>query len=215
MTFTKAQWPLAQISTNTPAEVVNHIMVIAPPKIIENVIQPTLASTQLFSAIDELYCPICLSVLRQPIQLPCNRLVCALCLIEWIHLRGLHCPCCYSPTPLECTQINPASRMIQLLLNDVMVLCTTCKRSVKAVKYDTHCCTEEVNKEEMQLVTSVVHKMLSSSKENCIHIPTGGTVSNNKYYLCCNRYLFALTAIDSGSCDKAKSTHHRAEQTHS
>ena len=142
----------------------------------------------ILSAIDELYCPICLSILRQPIQLPCERLVCALCLVEWIHLRGSRCPCCFSPTPLECTQINPASRIIQLLLKDVMVLCAACKRSVKAVKYDTHCRTEEVKKEGMQLVTSVLDKMLGSSKKNCIHIPTGGTVSD-KYYFYSNSYV--------------------------
>ena len=137
-----ARWPLAQISTNTPAEVVNdHCTTKSHTKCH----QLTLSNTQLLSAIDELYCPICLSVLRQPIQLPCDRLVCTLCLVEWIHLRGSCCPCCYSPTPLECTQINPASRIILLLLNNVMVLCAACKRSVKAVKYDTHCCTEEVH----------------------------------------------------------------------
>ena len=65
------------------------------------------------------------------------------------------------------------------------------RRSVKAVQYDTHFCTEEVNKEEMQLVTSDVHKMLGSSKENCIHIPTGGTVSD-KYFLYSKSYLQPL-----------------------
>ena len=37
---------------------------------------------QLLCAIEELQCPICFGVLRQPIQLPCNRFVCATCLIE-------------------------------------------------------------------------------------------------------------------------------------
>ena len=63
-----------------------------------------------------------------------------------------------------------------LCAEDVMVLCATCKRSVKAVQYSTHCRTAEANEEEMKLVCTVVHRMLGTSKENCIHIPTGGTV---------------------------------------
>ena len=79
------------------------LMAIAPPNIIQNVIQPTLANihVQLVSAIDELYCPIWLSVLIQPIQFPCDRLVCAQCFVEWIHMRDSCCPCWYNPTPLE------------------------------------------------------------------------------------------------------------------
>ena len=57
--------------------------------------------------------------------------------------------------------------MVQLLLNDVMVSCASCKRNVRAVDYDTHTCTDEVNREEMQLVHTVVHRMLDASKENC------------------------------------------------
>ena len=123
---------------NTPAQVVQHIMAIAPSETIQNSIVPSLANTQLLSAISELNCPICLSVLRWPIQLPCERLVCARCLTEWIHLRGSFCPCCYDTSPLECTQLKPASRMVQLLLNDVMVSCASCKRNVRAADYDTH-----------------------------------------------------------------------------
>ena len=104
---------LAEISGNTPAQVVQHIMAIAPSETIQNSIVPPLANTQLLSAISELNCPICLSVLRWPIQLPCERLVCARCLTEWIHLRGSFCPYCYDTSPLECTQLKPASRMVQ------------------------------------------------------------------------------------------------------
>ena len=71
----KAQWPLAEISGNTPAQVVEHIMTIAPFK---KSIQPPFANTQLLSAISQLNCPICLSVLR----LPYERLVCTRCLTE-------------------------------------------------------------------------------------------------------------------------------------
>ena len=35
------------------------------------------------------YCPICLNVLRQLIQLQCDKLVCALCLVEWRFMLSL------------------------------------------------------------------------------------------------------------------------------
>ena len=148
-----------------------------PHRIIQSPTHPSLAPIQLLSAIEELQCPICFDVLQQPIQLLCDRFVCATCLIEWVHLAAVHCPCCYTTLPLECAHIKPASKMVQLLLHDVMVLCTLCERSIKAIEYDTHCCSQ-VSKQEMQLVSKVVHSMLDASKENCILIPTGGTVSN-------------------------------------
>ena len=60
--------------------------------------------------------------------------------------------------PLECKDVNPASSLIQQLLHDVMVVCGTCKSSVKAISYDSHCCTT-VQQQEMQLVSQVLHQM--------------------------------------------------------
>ncbi|KAL5517412.1 hypothetical protein EMCRGX_G002953 [Ephydatia muelleri] len=53
----------------------------------------------------------------------------------------------------------------------------SCDRSIKAIEYDSHRCTESVTRQEMQLVSKVVHKMLDASKENIIQINTGGTDS--------------------------------------
>ena len=160
-----------------PAEIVEHIMAVSPPPIIKNSIQPPLAATQTLSVMSELECSICLSVLAQPMQLPCGKLVCATCLVEWIHLCAARCPCCHSTAPcLECKDVKPASSLIQQLLHDVMVVCGTYKSSVKAISYDSHCGTT-VQRQEMQLVSKVLHQMLNASKENSIQIPTGGTVS--------------------------------------
>ena len=153
-----------------------HIKAVMPGRIIHSPTKPALATTQLLSAIEELQCPICLDVLQQAMQLPCDRFVCATCLIEWVHLASAHCPCCYTTSPLECALIKPAPRMVQLLLHDVMVVCPSCKRSIKAIEYDAHCCSE-VSKQEMQLVSTVVHRMLDATQDQCIRIPTGGKVS--------------------------------------
>ena len=74
--------------------------------------------------------------------------------------------------------MNPAPKLIQQLLRDVMVWCESCTSSIKAIDYTSHCCST-VRKQEMQLVSKVVHQMLSTTKENYIQIPTGGTVSSN------------------------------------
>ena len=46
----------------------------------------------------------------------------------------------------------------------------------EAISYDSHCCTT-VQRQEMQLVSKVLHQMLNASKENSIQIPTGGTLN--------------------------------------
>ncbi|KAL5476061.1 hypothetical protein EMCRGX_G025963 [Ephydatia muelleri] len=109
--------------------------------------------------MSELECSICLGVLAQPMQLPCGKLVCATCLVEWIHLCAARCPCCHSTAPLECKDVNPASSLIQQLLHDVMVVCGTC---MKAISYDSHCCTT-VQRQEMKLVSKVLHQMLNAN----------------------------------------------------
>ena len=107
--------------------------------------------------------------------------------------RSTRCTTCSVGEPLhnrymtvrdvhDCTEsvdvkdVNPASSLIQQLLHDVMVVCGTCKSSVKAISYDSHCCST-VQRQEMQLVSKVVHQMLNANKENTIQIQTGGTVS--------------------------------------
>eukprot|EP00731_Ephydatia_muelleri_P022828 Em0015g411a len=51
---------------------------------------------------------------------------------------------------------------------------TPYKCSVEPYDWFIHSC-KSVSKQEMQLVSKVVHSMLDASKENCIRIPTGGT----------------------------------------
>ena len=83
-----AGWWKPEARGSTTADTVQHIKIVAPQKFLQNPNQPPLATTQMLSAVDELMCPICLDVLGQPIQLPCDRLVCATCLIGWIHLSA-------------------------------------------------------------------------------------------------------------------------------
>eukprot|EP00731_Ephydatia_muelleri_P029391 Em0020g1035a len=52
---------------------------------------------------------------------------------------------------------------------------TPYKCSVEPYDWFIHSVESQVSKQEMQLVSKVVHSMLDASKENCIRIPTGGT----------------------------------------
>ena len=56
--------------------------------------------------MSELECSISLGVVTQPMQLPCDRQVCATCLIEWLHLTA------------ACLECNPAPN--KLIQHDVM-----------------------------------------------------------------------------------------------
>ena len=58
--------------------------------------------------------------------------------------------------------MNPAPKLIQQLLLDIMVWCESCMCNIKAIDYTSHCCST-VRKQEMQLVSKVVHQMLSTS----------------------------------------------------
>eukprot|EP00731_Ephydatia_muelleri_P016628 Em0009g1052a len=52
---------------------------------------------------------------------------------------------------------------------------TPYKCSVEPYDWFIHSLESQVSKQEMQLVSKVVHSMLDASKENCIRIPIGGT----------------------------------------
>ena len=140
------QWPKTPKTYpgNTPAEIVDHIKAVSPPPTIKYPIQPPLSATQILSVVE---CSICHGVLTQPMQLPCDRLVCATCLIEWIHVTAARCPCCYSSARLECKLVNPAPKLIQQLLHNVIVWCESWMSSIKAIEYDSHCCST-VKKQE-------------------------------------------------------------------
>ena len=91
---------------------------------------------------------------------------------ECFHLAATFCPCCHSTCHWTARILNQLQEcMVQLPLQDVMVCCRSCDRSNITIKYDSHCCTD-VTRQEMQLASKVVHKMLDASKENFIHVDT-------------------------------------------
>ena len=74
--------------------------------------------------------------------------------------------------------------------------CPVCNVRVKAGMYDVHQCipqaatSQHVSKDDLQVASSVIHKLLSTSPENVVEIPTKGTVS-----LQVNAYIIQYTML--------------------
>ncbi|KAL5486984.1 hypothetical protein EMCRGX_G019533 [Ephydatia muelleri] len=90
--------------------------------------------------------------------------------MQLAHYR-LHKTTCKST---QTRDVNSTSSLIQQLLQNDMVACGTCKSSMKAISYASHC-YGTTDKKCNLLVKSCMHQMLNANK-NCMQIPTGGTV---------------------------------------
>lgn len=107
-------------------------------------------------------------------------------MISWLTVSASSkCPCCFLDTLLTPADITPASALILKLLGDFIVCCPVCCVKVKAVVYDGHHCAPEaatgqsqsVSKDDLEVASSVIHQLLSTSPESVVEIPTKGTVS--------------------------------------
>ena len=83
---------LFYMALSAPADIVKHLKAIASSSTIRGSTHPPLATRLILSAIEELVCPLCLSVLQERMHLPCDRLVCASSLIEWVCSATSRCP---------------------------------------------------------------------------------------------------------------------------
>ena len=139
---------------------------------------PALAPTQVISVIDLLTCPMCKGMLSQPLKLHCDVVVCAKCVVDAITTSAsARCPCCEDAVNLLPSSVQPASDIIQRLLCDVIILCETCNRDVRAGDYDSHEC-QKSGVLEVQMACKVIRRILSeSTSDNILQIKTGGTVS--------------------------------------
>ena len=86
------------------SSVIGYIKVIAPSNCKSD---GPLASTTNTVVLEQLWCPVCLDVLCQPVKLPCIALVCTMCTMQLFivfNYNDIKCPCCYlvtSITPSE------------------------------------------------------------------------------------------------------------------
>ena len=161
----------------TPSALLHHINTIAPQKIMGGKNDPALAPTQVISVIDLLKFPMCKGMLSQPLKLHCDVVVCAKCVVDAITTSAsTRCPCCEDAVNLLPSSVQPASDIIQRLQCDVIILCETCNRDVRAGDYDSHECQKSGVLEE-QMACKVIRRILSeSTSDNILQIKTGGTV---------------------------------------
>ena len=125
----------------TPNALLDHINTIAPPKAVCHRMEPQLVPTQVLSVTDLLKCQMCEQMLVQPLTctLHCNAVVCTKCITDYIATSAsTQCPCCDESVNLLPSSVQPAPAMIQRLLHDVMVSCTTCNKHIQAGTHDCH-----------------------------------------------------------------------------
>ena len=72
------------------------------------------------------------------LDLPCHKLACTRCGVEWVAALSPVCSCCSEDSSLITTEIRPAPNAIVILLIAVVVpQCVECHRDVKS-----GCCKE-------------------------------------------------------------------------
>lgn len=72
-------------------------------------------------SLEDLECSICYGVLDQPVELPCGKLACASCCVEWVLVApGVSCPASLDPTPLDKSDFRPPPAVILKLLSAVL-----------------------------------------------------------------------------------------------
>ena len=169
-----------------PSTLIKHIQVIAPATITDpGSPRPPVAPDNL-SCLSKLQCPLCLEILSQPIELPCSVLACAECVIEWLKVSGtVLCPCCYSAVPMASASLRPASDLIILLLNDVLVHCPSCGRNMRTGAFVGHECISSPTRSEVHMAADVLRHVVSNSPpdECVVKVPTGGRVKRIYYML--------------------------------
>ena len=179
-----------------------HLDTIAPPSFFPDDNIPTYKATAVSS---DLACPICAAILERPIQLACGSIVCLGCCRKWINssISPLSCPCCYNHQ-LNCSTIHSPPTVVMSLLSSLLVNCgKECQKTVRADLYRKHLNSKcqghyhlAVNSPSKMTLRDVLEKpaklpptpaetrvaehlfrrLLDSSDEQVIRVPTSGQV---------------------------------------
>ncbi len=141
----------------------------------------------------DIECSICCGILFEPIQLPCNNVVCSACCKQWVSLAlTVCCPCCHSDHPL--TAQTPSNVLLNILGN-LLITCTKCSHQVRAGDHTSHLssgCREHVQyvpieasspiPSEERVASTVIKRLLSESDDGAtISVSTSGKVHSNSF----------------------------------
>ena len=80
--------------------------------------------------------------------------------------------------------LRPASDLIILLLNDILVQCTSCGRNMRTAAFVGHECTTSLTRSEANMASDVLRRVVSNSPpdECLVKVPTGGRVKCIYYF---------------------------------
>ena len=170
------------------------IKTLAPSEVIHS---PRSCYDYCDNQLNHLTCPICYSVVSQPVELGCDRLVCASCCLEWLEVsEDTSCPVCHQHELDKATIRVPHAAVLEVL-SSLIVCCKSCKRQAKADHYDAHessrctkhyITTTSVNDilsqssksptlpVEKKVAENLVRRLLAESSDNIVRIPTKGQV---------------------------------------
>ncbi|KAL5515464.1 hypothetical protein EMCRGX_G000634 [Ephydatia muelleri] len=147
---------------------------IAPPHHPPDMPLSTLNNSAI---LDQLQCLICLKLLCQPLELPCRALVCTTCMVRWFEVfscSNVKCP--FVDAPLLPSALKPAPPIIMVLLQDIHVECSSCKKNIRIGDYNIHDCDAKPTKDEVKMASQVLSKLAATSPDKTISIPTDGLI---------------------------------------
>lgn len=139
----------------------------------------------------DLECLLCHETLFQPVHLACGDVVCGSCCIQRVRTSGPNvcCPCCHDDGQhiLTPDSIHAPSKVLLSLLDNLLITCKKCKKTVRAGDHTTHLqqgCREYTQVSPVQsdkkVASAAIKRLLSESKDGTISVSTSGKVLVNK-----------------------------------
>ena len=104
--------------------------------------------------------------------------MCTTCMVRWLEVfscSNVKCP--FVDAPLLPSALKPAPPIIMVLLQDIHVECSSCKKNIRIGDYNIHDCDAKPTKDEVKMASQVLSKLAATSPDKTISIPTDGLVS--------------------------------------
>ena len=104
--------------------------------------------------------------------------MCTTCMVRWFEVfscSNVKCP--FVDAPLLPSALKPAPPIIMVLLQDIHVECSSCKKNIRIGDYNIHDCDAKPTKDEVKMASQVLSKLAATSPDKTISIPTDGLVS--------------------------------------
>ncbi len=195
-----------------------HIESVAPsPVHVKQCVQGYVLSPDAPMSLTDLECPICYDTLDRPVEMPCGKLACASCVVEWVLPCSVSCPICFDDTLLDTSSFRPPPAVVLKLISSLTVICGKCGERVRAANHREHLdskCKLHIQMEaeasqslpqitldavlsqpldappletEIKAASNIIQRTLLHTQERHLSVPTKGKVK-----LACTRILMHL-----------------------